>query len=177
MSLKIKLSEATGLRLKEFRTQYKVKAKDVAEMLGKSPAYISKLEKGQIQQIDKIEFEKILNFIANDADGYYRFFEEFAERANIKDLENDLAFRNFDMLERKIPVNNNLINFIKEMMKELGISIHQLTNYINENEDLGADISEKYDLNADEVKKNVWHAVTDANSMQNVFSYIFLEYS
>ena len=63
------------------------------------------------------------------------------------------------------------------MMKELGISIHQLTNYINENEDLGADISEKYDLNADEVKKNVWHAVTDANSMQNVFSYIFLEYS
>ena len=177
MSLKIKLSEATGLRLKEFRTQYKVKAKDVAEMLGKSPAYISKLEKGQIQQIDKIEFEKILNFIANDDDGYYRFFEEFAERANIKDLENDLAFRNFDMLERKIPVNNNLINFIKEMMKELGISIHQLTNYINENEDLGADISEKYDLNADEVTKNVWHAVTDANSMQNVFSYIFLEYS
>ena len=75
MSIEIKLSEVTGLRLKEFRTQYKVKAKDVAEMLGKSPAYISKLEKGQIQQIDKIEFEKILNFIANDDDGIIDFLK------------------------------------------------------------------------------------------------------
>lgn len=177
MSLKIKFNEATGLRLKEFRTQYKVKAKDVAEMLGKSPAYISKLEKGQIQQIDKTEFEKILNFIAHDNDGYYRFFEEFAERANIKELENDLVFRNFDMLERKIPVNDNLINFIKEMMQELGTSVHQLTNYINENEDLGADVLKKYDLDSYEVEKNVWHAVTDANSTEDVFGYIFLEYS
>lgn len=53
MGRKIKLSESIGLQLKEFRTKYKVKGKDIAELLGKSPAYISKLEKGQIQQIEK----------------------------------------------------------------------------------------------------------------------------
>lgn len=177
MSLKIKLSETIGLRLKEFRTQYKVKAKDVAEMLGKSPAYISKLEKGQIQQIEKTEFAKILNFITQEDDGYYQFFEKFAEKADIKELENDLAFWNFDMLERKIPINNELIALIKKIMSDLGVSVHTLTNYINENEDLDADFLREYDLNPAEVEKNVWHAVTDVNNIQKVFNYIFLEYS
>lgn len=35
MGRKIKLSENIGLQLKEFRTKYKVKGKDIAELLGK----------------------------------------------------------------------------------------------------------------------------------------------
>ena len=66
MGRKIKLSENIGLQLKEFRTKYKVKGKDIAELLGKSPAYVSKLEKGQIQQIEKDELVKITNYITFD---------------------------------------------------------------------------------------------------------------
>ena len=38
MERKSRLDETLGLHLKEFRTQYKVKGKDIAEHLGKSAA-------------------------------------------------------------------------------------------------------------------------------------------
>ena len=74
MERRIRLDETLGLYLKEFRTQYKVKGKDVAEHIGKSAAYISKLEKGQIQQIDRKEFVKITNYIAKSEEGYFLFW-------------------------------------------------------------------------------------------------------
>ena len=89
MGRKIKLSENIGLQLKEFRTKYKVKGKDIAELLGKSPAYVSKLEKGQIQQIEKDELVKITNYITQSNEGYYLFCEKIAETADAKELDHD----------------------------------------------------------------------------------------
>lgn len=139
MGRKIKLSENIGLQLKEFRTKYKVKGKDIAELLGKSPAYVSKLEKGQIQQIEKDELVKITNYITQSNEGYYLFYEKIAETADAKELDHDIWLMNFDLVDRKLPVPIELVKEIKQRMMELDITSEALATYINQNEDLTFD--------------------------------------
>ena len=66
-------------------------------MLGKSPAYVSKLEKGQIQQIEKDELVKITNYITQSNEGYYLFCEKIAETADAKELDHDICLMKFSI--------------------------------------------------------------------------------
>ena len=49
--------------LRGIRLQNKIQAKSLAAYIGKSPAFISKLESGNIQTIDTKELYSILQFI------------------------------------------------------------------------------------------------------------------
>lgn len=173
---KIKLSESIGLQLKEFRTQYKVKSKEIAELLGKSPAYISKLEKGQIQQIDKKELVKISNYITKSKEGYNLFCEKIAKRADQEELDNNLWLLNFDLLERKIPVTKDVVHIIKDKMEKLNYTADQLSEYINKNEDLSIEFLEEHAINPDLVEKNVWVEFREADSIEYPHGLIFLNY-
>lgn len=177
MVIKIKLSESIGLQLKEFRTQYKVKSKEIAELLGKSPAYISKLEKGQIQQIDKKELVKISNYISKSQDGYNLFCEKIAKQANQEELDNNLWLLNFDLLERKIPVTEDVVHIIRDKMDELNFTAEQLSEYVNKNEDLSTEFLEEHAIDLDLVEKNVWIQYREADSIEYPHGLIFLNYS
>ena len=50
--------------LRSIRLQNKIQAKQLALHIGKSPAYVSKLENGSIQTIDTEELNSILQFIS-----------------------------------------------------------------------------------------------------------------
>ena len=62
--------------LRSIRIQNKIQAKLLANHINKSPAYISKLENGNIQTIDNNELYDILKLIIGDAGNY----DEIAER-------------------------------------------------------------------------------------------------
>lgn len=175
MGRKIKLSESIGLQLKEFRTKYQVKGKDVAELLGKSPAYISKLEKGQIQQIEKEELVKITNYITQSDDGYYLFCEKIAEKADAKELDHDIWLLNFDLVDRKIPVTNELVEEVKQRMIALGISSEELATYINQNEDLNFEFLLEHKIDPNLIEKNIWVPYQEADSIEHPHTLIFLE--
>ena len=175
MSRKIKFSESIGLQLKEFRTKYKVKGKDVAELLGKSSAYITKLEKGEIQQIEKDELVKITNYITQSDDGYYLFCEKIAEKADVKELEHDIWLLNFDLVDRKIPVTSELVEEIKRRMIELNVSSEELAGYINQNEDLSFEFLLEHKIDPNLAEKNVWMPYQEADSIENPHTLIFLE--
>ena len=175
MGRKIKLSENIGLQLKEFRTKYKVKGKDIAELLGKSPAYVSKLEKGQIQQIEKDELVKITNYITQSNEGYYLFCEKIAEAADVKELDHDIWLMNFDLVDRKLPVPIELVKEIKQRMMELDITSEALATYINQNEDLTFDFLLEHRIDPNAVEKNVWMPYQEADSVEHPHSIIFLE--
>lgn len=175
MGRKIKLSEALGLQLKEFRTKYKVRSKDIAELLGKSPAYITKLEKGQIQQVEKEEFVKITNYIAKSEDGYCIFCEIIAEKADVKELKHDILLLNFDLVDRKIPVTNELVEEIKQRMIDLEISSEELAAYINQNEDLSFEFLHEHKIDPNSTEKNVWVSYPEADSIEHPHALIFLE--
>lgn len=176
MLTKIKLSESIGLQLKEFRTQHQIKAKDIADFIGKSPAYISKLEKGQITQINKKELVKITNFITNSNEGYYLFCEKIASTAEPKEFEQDNFLLNFDLIDRKIPISNELINEIRERMKSLNISLDDLTIYINQNEDLGPDFLSEHRIDINSIEKNIWIPYQEADFTEASRNFILLEY-
>lgn len=176
MMHKIKFSESLGLQLKEFRTQYQIKGKDVASLLGKSPAYISKLEKGQIRQIEKKELVKITNFISQSEDGYILFCEKIAEKANLEELEHNILLLNFDLMERRLPVNKDIIDIIKDKMEEVSVSAEDLSIYINQNEDLGSDFFLEHKIDATTIEKNTWLPYQEADSIEYPHSFIILEY-
>lgn len=177
MGRKIKFSESLGSQLKEFRIKYKVKGKDIAELLNKSPAYVSKLEKGKIQQIDKTELVKITNFITESSEGYNLFCNEIAEKADVKDLEQNIVLLNFDMIDRKVPITSDLVNEINQRMDRLGISSAELTDYINQNEDLGYDFLVEHKIDPTSVEKNVWLQYREADSFEHLHLFILLDYS
>lgn len=176
MVTKIKLSESIGLQLKEFRTQHQIKAKDIADFIGKSPAYISKLEKGQITQINKKELVKITNFITSSNEGYYLFCEKIASTAEPKELEQDNFLLNFDLIDRKLPISNELINEIRERMNSLNISLEDLTTYINQNEDLGPDFFAEHRIDINSIEKNIWIPYQEADITEASRNFILLEY-
>lgn len=173
---KIKFSEFLGLQLKEFRMQNKKKAKDVADHIEKSPAYISKLEKGQIQQIDKKELVKVTNFITGAEDGYIIFCEKIAQNIDSDEIEKEIWFLNFDLIERKLPITEEVINLIKENMKILNILPVELANYINENEDLSKDFLSEHDIDPETVEKNIWLPYREADSVEVKRKFIYLHY-
>lgn len=177
MVTKIRLSDSLGLQLKEFRMQHQVKAKDIADFIGKSPAYVSKLEKGQIKQISKKELVKITNFITSSDDGYYLFCEKIASIANPKEFERDTLLLNFDLIERKLPISNEVINELRERMEVLNISSQDLAKHINLNEDLGSDflLEHKIDINA--IEKNIWIPYQEADFTETSRNFILLEYN
>lgn len=177
MAIKIRFSEELGFQLKEFRNKYQVKAKELAEFIEKSPAYISKLERGQIQQVDKKEFVKITNFIAKSEEGYYLFCEKIAEAADVKELDNNLLLLNFDLLERRIPINEHLIEIVKQMMDEASVNAEELISYVNQNEDLSQEFLNEHKLDPSTIEKNVWLPYTEADSLDISHSFIFLDYS
>lgn len=177
MAYKIKFNESLGLQLKEFRTQHQIKGKDIASLIGKSPAYVSKLEKGQIRQIEKKELVKITNFISQSEDGYNLFCEKIAEKANLQELEHSTLLLNFDLMERRLPVNGDVINIIKNKMIEVGVSADDLSMYINQNEDLGSDFFREHKIDVTTIEKNVWIPYQEADSIEYTHRFIVLEYN
>ena len=173
---KIKFSDFLGAQLKEFRMQYKKKAVDVAKYMDKSPAYISKLEKGQIQQIEKKELVKMANFITGVEDGYIIFCEKIAQNIDADELEKEIWYLNFDLMERQLPITEAVIKLIKENMANLNVSPTELANYINENEDLGKDFFAEHDINPETVDKNVWLPYREADSAEVRRSFIYINY-
>lgn len=176
MIIKIKLSTSIGLQLKEFRTQHQIKAKDIANFIGKSAAYISKLEKGQIKQIDKKELVRITNFITNSDEGYYLFCEKIASMAKPKEFEQDIFLLNFDLIDRKLPINNEIINELKERMESLHISPEDLAIYINQNEDLDSDFLFEHKIDINSIEKNIWIPYQEADFTETSRNFILLEY-
>ena len=110
---KLHIDEEFGLQLKDFRNQYQVKAKDVAVHMEKSAAYISKLEKGEIHQINKDEFVKMVNYISSSDKGYQLFCERIIGTLEVEKLEQSTLASNFDWIDRALPIPEEYSAYIK----------------------------------------------------------------
>lgn len=153
---KVYVTKELAETLKELRIQYKVQAKDLAKVLEKSPAYVSKLERGGIQTISKDELEKILNCITTNTDDFEKIAERISDLLNIKysneEIKKQIWFYNFDMVYRKIPIPIELIDEINEKIKVLNVNRTYLFDRINSNEALPEE--DKYN---DSIIYNEWY--------------------
>ncbi len=171
---KLLITPELGTRLKEFRNQFKVKAKDVAEALDKSAAYISKLEKGEIQQIDKKEFIRIVDYITSSNEGYDKFFEYVSDLIDEKELEDSIFYSNFDWIERKLPLPEELITYINEKLEKNNYTIEQLVNYINKNDDIESTFFDEHKIDKNTIENNIWYPYTELDSGNVERAYIWM---
>lgn len=153
---KVYVTQELAETLKELRIQYKVQAKNLAKALEKSPAYISKLERGGIQTISKEDLEKILKCITINTDDFGKIAEKISDLLTIKysneEIKKQIWFYNFDMVYRKIPIPVEIIDEINKKIKILNINRTYLFDRINSNEALPEE--DKYD---DSITYNEWY--------------------
>ena len=142
--------------LRSIRLQNKIQAKILAKHIEKSPAYISKLESGNIQSIDNHELHSILQFIScadNSLDDIAeKIYASLKYKFTKKEIEEQLWFTNFDTVERKIPIPASLVDVINAHVESLGITHEQLLGRINANEAL-----EDEENNDDSIPHNQWY--------------------
>lgn len=175
---KLNMTSEIGEKLKDFRNQYKVKAKDLAEHLGKSGAYISKLEKGEIRTIEKQEFVKITNFITKTENGYETFCETVAALVDSEFIERSALLLNFDWVDRKIPIPDELLKYINDKIEKNNIDIVKLIEYINSNEDLDENFFVEQNLDKADLEFNTFmpYYEADSNTVSRNFILVHLEY-
>lgn len=174
---RLHIDEEFGLQLKDFRNQYQIKAKDVAAYMGKSAAYISKLEKGEIRQIDKDEFVKMVNYISSSKNGYQLFCERIIGTMNPDALERSTIANNFDWVERILPIPEEYSYYIKKKAIENSVSFDELADYINKNDDLDIEFLQEHKIDLASAEKNVWMPYYEADSNAIRRNYIIAKIS
>lgn len=156
---KYTVTKNMGSALKNLRQYRKVKAVDLAKAINKTGAYISKLEKGELNTIDCDDFIKIIHTMSQNK-------EEFAEAIDtlLKDTSMEFSEEekhneewklNLDYFYRVLPVKEEYKTLVKAIMEELNISSVELSNYINSNFDIyNDDALSKTEL--DKAPRNQW---------------------
>lgn len=156
--------------LKMIRLQNNIPSKLVAEHIKKSPAYISRLEKGEIKTIDSFLLDSILEFICGDniesGEIVSKLYDTLTVRYSKEEIEKQVWFTNYDRIARRIPIPEQLIDEINDLLKENDISRTYLLERINANEALTAE--EKSD---DSIEYNRWYS---KNEGKNTFIKIKL---
>lgn len=133
--------------IRTVRIQNHVTAKSVANHIGKSKSYISKLENGEIKTIQEKELSNIFRYILGSDDGYQDFLNNKLERLldtlevrySDEEIKEQLWFYNYDTVLRLIPIPGALIDDINSRLNLLQISSSVICDRINSNEDFPKD--------------------------------------
>lgn len=141
--------------LRSVRISNNIQAKALAEHIGKSPAYISRLEHGGIQTIDTAELYSILKFITNQETSVGladQIYNSLKVKYSHKEIEDQLWFTNFDTVDCFLPIPEDLVKEINAKIVTLGITRQYLNSRINANEALPA-----ADIENDSIVYNRWY--------------------
>jgi len=135
----LNLTEKLSKTIKEERLKKDIKGSQLAEMIGKTAAYISQVENNKLKQIDYNVLHDIFrNLIEEDVINEYmdKLVSENYNGLTIEQIKKQEWAIALDYQYRNIPIPESLIDFINSKMKELNATVEELTNQINKNEDL-----------------------------------------
>ena len=143
------ITKTVANSLRMVRISHNVNASDLAGVLHKSSAYISKLEKGGIQKLKPDVFKTICDYITGSDDGMTEVVQAIAKSMSSLDTDTSITVKNIDDLLILRPVTHDFLTFVKSFMQDCSISSSALLNKIN---------SSHYDsLSNDlDMEKNVW---------------------
>ena len=158
--------------IKSTRISHNITAKSVAEQIGKSQAYISKLEKGELKTIDQDQLLDIFIFVLGSEEAFQDFlnntlasvFSTLTLRHSQKEIDKQIWYRNFDTVLRQIPIPELLVHNINEIMSENNIDIDNLVNKINGNEEIKHIID-----NYENYPENTWNYLVEDGEIKQIF--------
>lgn len=153
---KIVVTDKLADTIKMLRMQNGIKSKDLAEHLGKTPGYVSKLEKQEVKNIELETVESIFSFILGDDYKKTEIWEQIYASLQIKysktEIDEEIWLTNFDTVYRYIPIPESLVDYFNEKIISLSITRELLLQRINANEALSEE--EILDKN---LKPNKWY--------------------
>ena len=161
---KIVVTDKLADTIKMMRMQNGIKSKDLAEHLGKTPGYVSKLEKQEVKNIELETVESIFSFILGEDYKKTEIWEQIYTSLQLKysksEIEEEIWFSNFDTVYRYIPIPDTIIDFFNDKILSLNITRDFLLEKINANEALSEE-----EINDESIKPNVWYtASTDGKT-------------
>lgn len=156
---KIVVTDRLADTLKMLRMQNGVKSKDLAKHLGKTPGYVSKLEKQEVKNIEIETVESIFSFILGENYKKTEIWEQIYASLQIKyskaEIEEEIWFANFDTVYRYIPIPDSIIDYFNDKITKLNITREILLKRINANEALPYE-----EINNSKIKPNIWYTST-----------------
>ena len=143
--MKFYVTSELALLLKTLRTQNKIPSKELADRIGKSNSYISKLESGDVKNIKEEDLTRILTIITGGGDFYQKVLPD-AVKCLHSFLEPDYIFDQlwliqYDVIERPVTVSEEGRRKIISLMEQRHITARQLSELINSNADSEMDDS------------------------------------
>lgn len=156
---KYKVTKNMGSALKNLRQYRKIKAVDLAKAINKTGAYISKLEKGELNTIDCDDFIQIIRTMSQNKEEFSEAIDALLKDTSMEfsedEQENEEWKLNLDYFYRVLPIKDEYKLLVSQKMEELHISSTELSNYINANFDIYNDETlNKEDL--DKAPRNQW---------------------
>lgn len=156
--------------IKSTRIANNVTAKSIAEHVGKSQSYISKLEKGDIKSIEQSELISIFRFILGSEEAFQDFLNKslskiissVALRYNDDEINEQFWYLNFDQVLRLIPIPEKMIDDLSEKIKDNNISIEYLCERINGNESISPEVAD-----LDSYPYNTWFPLVEDGEIKS----------
>lgn len=150
----VNVTESLRNSIREERKKSKIRGDDLAKSIGKSPSYISQIENGIINTIDLSILYKIIKTIVPNKD-INEYFNQFDVNNNLSlsddEKKEELWKTNVELQFRKLEIPDELIKFIQEKLKSLGISGKELISEINKNSTLDNETLTKLEGKENEV--------------------------
>lgn len=168
---KYTVNENMGAALRNIRQKRNIKAVTVADYINKTGAYISKLEKGQLNTIDEKDLIGIIRAVSKTEEEFNEAIDLLlADTTKIYSNEEnkDEEWRmNMDLFYRHIPIPDEYVDLVNEKITALNISVTEIVDYINANHELYNDETLPNEL-IERAEKNHWN-------FNNGRSFIVLE--
>lgn len=164
--------------IKSVRILNKVSAKALAEHIGKSQSYVSKLEKAEIKTIEEYELTEIFKFIYHQVENghesmeiiLHKIYSTIEFQLTVDEIATQMWWDNYDTVTRLLPLPSEMVDDIVRRMQKIDLSSVTLCHRINSNEGLTKDIK-----GIDRYSYNKWYAFYMNNRMK--FSFIKFKFS
>lgn len=138
-TMKFSITPELAKLIKTLRVQSGVSAKDLAERIGKSRSYVSKLESGSIRSIDRDALTRVLCVAADDDDLYggvlpaaVKLLRSTMEPQRMVD---QMWLMEYDVIERTVSVPAPMSDDIRRTLDQAHISAARLVAFANANID------------------------------------------
>ncbi len=138
--MKFEVTPELALLIRTLQTQSGLSSKELAGIIGKSPSYVTKLEKGNIKKIQKEDLTQILSLVTEGDD----FFEDklpqmirtLSSIASPDALLNQGWLLQYDSYDRPITISPEMAQDIRRRMEKLSLDADRLSETINANKDV-----------------------------------------
>lgn len=137
--MKFTVTGELAVLIRTIRTQKGISAKELATFIEKSPSYVSKLESGDVKNIQKRDLTRILSFLTGGED-FYEDVLPAAVRVLMSFMPGErmpeqVWLLQYDTADRPVLVSEEMASDLKERLGELGIEAERLAAIMNENYD------------------------------------------